>query len=252
MNLLITAGNTQAPIDRVRCVTNIFSGRTGAAIARTAWGRGHTVTFATSHPDTLLEYGIHHRNPGERLTVLPYKTFDDLTMILQTQLRTTAFDAVCHAAAVSDFLTAGVFTPEPRTFFNARTGEWEGRDGAHPKLSESKAGKIRSTEPEVWVRLVRAPKLVDRIRHPWGFGGILVKFKLEVGVGEGELLQIAEASRKNSAADLMVANTLDGAKHWAYLGPRPDGMYDRVPRRELPDRLVLAIEALYQGRTANG
>ena len=102
------------------------------------------------------------------------------------------------------------------------------------------------------MRLVRAPKLIDRMRQLWGFAGILVKFKLEVGLGEGELLQVAEASRKQSAADLMVANTLDGARHWAYLGPRPDGMYDRVPRRELPDRLVLAVEALYQERSANG
>ena len=31
MNLLITAGNTLAPIDRVRGLTNVFTGRTGAA-----------------------------------------------------------------------------------------------------------------------------------------------------------------------------------------------------------------------------
>src|SRR5436305_2519661 len=228
MNLLITAGNTQSPIDRVRCVTNIFSGRTGAAIARTAWGRGHTVTLATSHPDTLLEHGIHYRDPGDRLTVLPYKTFDELTMILQTRLKVEPFDAVCHSSAVSDFLAAGAFAPDPGTFFNARTGEWEGRGTEHATLTEMKAGKIKSNEPEVWVRLVRAPKLIDRIRKPWGFAGVLVKFKLEVGIGEGELLQVAEASRKQSAADLMVANTLDGAAHWAYLGPRPDGMYERL------------------------
>ena len=29
MNLLITAGNTLAPIDRVRGLTNVFTGRTG-------------------------------------------------------------------------------------------------------------------------------------------------------------------------------------------------------------------------------
>src|SRR5437764_11792821 len=98
MNFLITAGNTQSPIDRVRCVTNIFSGRTGAAVARTAWGRGHTVTLATSNPDALLEFGINHRDPGERFTVLPYHTFDDLTNILQAQFRTATYDAVCHSA----------------------------------------------------------------------------------------------------------------------------------------------------------
>ena len=44
MNILITAGNTAAPVDRVRVVTNIFTGRTGAEVARTAWMRGHRVT----------------------------------------------------------------------------------------------------------------------------------------------------------------------------------------------------------------
>ena len=79
-------------------MTNIFSGRTGAAIARTAWGRGHTVTLVTSRPDSLLEYGMNHREPVERFTVLPFRTFDDLAAILQSQLRATAYDAVCHSA----------------------------------------------------------------------------------------------------------------------------------------------------------
>ncbi len=244
MNLLVTAGNTQTPIDRVRFVTSGFSGQTGAAIARTAWGRGHAVTLLTSRPEALLEYGMNYRDPGERFTVVPYRTFDELATLLQGQFRTVTFDAVIHAAAVSDFISAGAFTPNPGTFFNARTGQWEGRQGP-PSLTEMKAGKISSSEPELWVRLVKAPKLVDRFRNPWGFAGILVKFKLEVGIGEQELLDIAENSRARSQADLIVANTLEGASYWAYLGPF-DGRYERVPRKELPERLLLTIEDLFQ------
>jgi phosphopantothenoylcysteine synthetase/decarboxylase len=250
MNFFVTAGNTQSMIDRVRCVTNIFSGRTGAALARTAWGRGHTVTLATSHPDVLSEFGINPHGPGERLTVLPYHTFDDLATIMQNQFRTGRFDVVCHSAAVSDYLPAGTFTPDPGTFFNARTNQWEAQYGP-ARLTEQKAGKIKSSEPELWLRLVRAPKLVDRIRQPWGFGGILVKFKLEVGISEEKLVEIAEESRRQSAADFMVANTLDGAQHWAYIGPIAE-RYERVPRRELPDRLVLALEDRYQQQARNG
>jgi phosphopantothenoylcysteine synthetase/decarboxylase len=250
MNFFVTAGNTQTMIDRVRCVTNIFSGRTGASVARTAWGRGHTVTLATSHPDSLAEFGINPYATGERLTVLPYNTFDELASIMQNQFREGAYDAVCHSAAVSDYLPAGTYTPDRGTFFNARTSQWESQSGA-PALTEQKAGKIKSSEPELWLRLVRAPKLVDRIRHPWGFAGVLVKFKLEVGIGEQELVEVAEASRRQSNADFMVANTLDGAAHWAYVGP-VGGRYERVPRRELPDRLVLAVEDRYQERARNG
>ncbi|HEY3788461.1 MAG TPA: phosphopantothenoylcysteine decarboxylase [Urbifossiella sp.] len=250
MNLLVTAGNTQAPIDRVRCITNIFSGRTGAAIALAAWSRGHTVSLATSHPDTLFELGIDPKNPGERFTLLTYRTFDELATLLQTQLRGVPFDAICHSAAVSDYLPAGTFSPNAGTYFNARISEWEGRAGT-PSMTEQKAGKIKSTEPELWVRLVRAPKLIDRFRSPWGFEGILVKFKLEVGLSEEELLELAEHSRNLSTADLIVANTLDGAKHWAFLGPIGEG-YERLPRAELPERLIAAIEELLQEQAHHG
>ena len=40
MNLLVTAGNARVYIDQVRCLTNIFTGRTGAAIALEAYERG--------------------------------------------------------------------------------------------------------------------------------------------------------------------------------------------------------------------
>jgi phosphopantothenoylcysteine synthetase/decarboxylase len=250
MNVFVTAGNTQSRIDRVRCVTNIFSGRTGASVARTAWGRGHTVTLATSHPEVLSEFGINPKAPGERFTVLPYATFDDLAAIMEAQFRTQRFDAVCHSAAVSDYLPAGTFIPDPGTFFNARTNQWEGTGGAARLTPQESGGKIKSSEPELWLRLVRAPKLVDRVRQPWGFGGVLVKFKLEVGISEEKLIEVAEASRQQSAADFMVANTLDGAAHWAYIGPVA-GRYERVPRRELPDRLILAVEDHFQ-KVSNG
>ena len=250
MNVLVTAGNTQSPLDRVRCITNIFSGRTGAAVAAAAWRRGHTVSLATSHPERLLEFGIDPNDPAERFALLTYRTFDELATILQTQLRGHSFHAVCHSAAVSDYLPAGTFTPDMGTMFNARTGTWEGR-GTAPKMTEQKAAKIKSTEPELWVRLVRAPKLIDRFRSPWGFEGILVKFKLEVGVSEQHLLEIAEQSRNHSAADLMVANTLEGARHWALLGPVGDG-YEHVPRHELPERVVVAVEELHAAQVKNG
>ena len=88
-------------------------------------------------------------------------------------------------------------------------------------------------------------KLIDQMRPEWGFRGILVKFKLEVGVGEGQLLEIAERSRRHSAADLMVANTLEGAASWAFLGP-VGGEYQRVDRRELAQVVLQAVETLHE------
>jgi hypothetical protein len=45
----------------------------------------------------------------------------------------------------------------------------------------------------------------------------------------------------------MVANTLEGADEWAYLGP-VEGGYQRVARAELPSRLLKAMERLHEER----
>jgi phosphopantothenate-cysteine ligase/phosphopantothenoylcysteine decarboxylase/phosphopantothenate--cysteine ligase len=102
---------------------------------------------------------------------------------------------------------------------------------------DATAGKVKSHHPELWLRLQPAPKLVDRVRSAWGFGGTLVKFKLEVGVTDAELLDIAERSRRQSGGDLMAANTLEGLHDWAYLGSGESG-YQRVPRRDLARVLI--------------
>ncbi len=236
MNLLITAGNTQAPIDRVRCITNIFTGRTGAAIALEAHRRGHAVTLLTSHPEAVAE-----PVDAQRWRCIAYRTFNELHVAMAEEVR-LAPDAVIHSAAVSDHQVAGVFAPAAGTHFQVGDATWHGEP---PILLDRAAGKVRSDEPELWLRLVRTSKLVDLIRREWGFRGILVKFKLEVGVTETELLAIAERSRRQSDADWMVANTLEGAAEWAYLGSA--GGYERINRNELAARIIDAVELQYQG-----
>jgi phosphopantothenoylcysteine synthetase/decarboxylase len=235
MNLLVTAGNTLVAIDRVRCLTNIFTGRTGAAIARHAWQRGHSVTLLTSHPEAV------EAPPAERWDLLRYRTFADLQDLMSQHVRGGGLDAVIHCAAVSDYLAGGVYAPAEGTHFRLQSGRWESDEAAGPALVDRAAGKVKSDEPELWLRLVRAPKLVDCVRRDWGFRGLLVKFKLEVGISDEQLLAIAERSRTHSQADLMVANTLEGASEYAFLGPL-DGGYERVTRAELAERLLRALE----------
>lgn len=236
MNFLVTAGNTQVPIDRVRCLTNVFTGRTGAAIARRAHERGHAVTLLTSHPDTVADLSL-----GDRWAVIAYSTFDELASAMGRHLRGGAVDALVHCAAVSDYLCAGVYAPAPGTQFQPEPARWVGEA---PALVDRLAGKVKSDEPELWLRLIRAPKIVDHVRGDWGFRGVLVKFKLEVGISDDQLLEIAEASRRHSRADLMAANTLEGAASHAYFGPLR-GTYEKIARADLPDRLVQAVEALH-------
>lgn len=228
MNVLVTAGNTHTPIDRVRVITNVFTGRTGATIAAAAFDRGHSVTLLTSHP-AVLDHLPAIRPRGEpEFAVRPYRTFEELHALMAALIPSGGFDAIVHSAAVGDYHCGGVF---------AAVAPFDGR--SLPELNDVSAGKVKSSYPEVWVRLTPAPKLVDKVRLEWGFRGVLVKFKLEVGVSEAELLAVAERSRVYSAADLMSANTLDEAGEWALVGG-PE--YVKVPRFELANHIVSAVE----------
>jgi phosphopantothenoylcysteine synthetase/decarboxylase len=246
MKLLVTAGNTLTPIDRVRGITNIFTGRTGAQIALHARERGHSVTFLTSHPEAIADLRGSVLATKDRWTVHVFRTFQDLRRLMQATIPGCGQEAVIHCAAVSDYQSAGVFAPAPGTHFT-EGGTWESTEPA-PKFIDRAAGKIKSDEPELWLRLARTPKLIDLIRGDWSFPGILVKFKLEVGVSDEQLLDIAEKSRLQSSADLMVANTLEGSTTWAFLGPL-DGDYQRVNRGDLAARLLDGVEQLHAKAT---
>jgi phosphopantothenoylcysteine synthetase/decarboxylase len=248
MNILVTAGNTLVPIDRVRCITNVFTGRTGSAIALHAHERGHAVTLLTSHPDAVEELRPGTPFAADRWRMLSYRTFDDLHRLMEETVRQGGLDVVIHSAAVSDYRAAGIYAPAAATRFDAGAGTWASEAATAPALVDRGAGKVKSNEPELWLRLVQTPKLVDCIRRDWGFRDVLVKFKLEVGVSEEQLLEVAERSRRQSDADLMAANTLEGASAWAYLGPI-DGAYQRVSRRELAARLIQAVEQKHRERT---
>ena len=219
MNILITAGNTQTPIDRVRCITNIFTGRTGARLALETWARGHAVTLLTSQPETVAA--------GDGITVKAYRTFDDLEASLTELVPTGAFDAIIHSAAVSDYALAGIYS-----------------GSASELVGEPNSGKIKSTHPELWMRLVRTPKLVDWMRSRWHFRGVLVKFKLEVGVSDTELVTIAKRSRVQSDADFLVANMLESYETDAWIIDRADSA-SRIIRAELPKVLLDRIEQIF-------
>jgi phosphopantothenoylcysteine synthetase/decarboxylase len=244
MRILVTGGNTLVPIDRVRCIGNVFRGRTGANIALEACRRGHHVHLLASDPDVLSPATVAPL-PTERWKVERYRTFDDLHEAMRRAIENDTIDAVIHSAAVSDYRVGGVFAPDADAHFRVETQTWEGREGAPARMADRGAEKIKSDEPELWLRLVQNPKLIDLVRSRWHFSGVLVKFKLEVGVSEQQLLEIADRSRVHSAADLVVANTLLGL---TFIGP-VDGKYERMnARRELAARLLDAVESLGRAR----
>lgn len=170
--LLITAGPTWVPLDAVRYLGNSSSGRTGLAVARRAVELGAEVTLLLG---PVQEPPVAEALPGVALR--RYVTFDELHAAVRELVGSRTFDAMIHAAAVSDYRPAAV---EP--------------------------GKIASGG-ELGLRLVPAPKIVDEVKE-LDPRVLLVKFKLEVGRSEAELIEIASRSRSRSRAELIVANDL--------------------------------------------
>ena len=224
MKVFVTAGNTQTPIDQVRCITNIFSGRTGARIAVTAFDRGHSVVFLTSHPEVLAEIPSRRHRGEPEFRVRSYRTFDDLETAMADEITRGGLDVVIHAAAVSDYRVAGIFTRH------------------NGRIEDVSAGKVKGSHPELWLKLVPTPKLVDKVRSEWHFTGVLVKFKLEVGLSESELQVVAEKARVHSRADFSVANTLEGMQDWALVGSAAG--YAKVSRNELANHLLEVVERM--------
>lgn len=225
MKVLVTAGNTLVPIDQVRAITNIFKGRTGASIAFGLATHGHNVTLVASNVETATNFMLHTNQ--QRL--LPYKTYEDLLRIMQEEITFGGYDVVIHSAAVSDYYVDGVCV----------------KNASGELIDIPKDGKVGSDHDIVYLRMRQTQKIIDLIRSPWGFKGYLVKFKLQVGISDEELIAIAKKSRVTSEANLIVANCLEWSGHRAFI--IDDDNVTPVGRADLPLALNEAIKKWKKG-----
>jgi len=226
-NVLITAGNTREPIDRVRDWGNIFTGNTGYAIARAVANIAH-VDLLTSNRAHLAQAA------GDQIQAAPFTSHADLKAALATRLAQQKYDAIFMTAAVADYTPAGTYQILTRTQSALTPGEetWTVRN--------VQAEKVKSNHGQIAIRGDATEKLIDLFRTPWNHQGLLFKFKLEVGISTDELLKIAHASRAASRADYLIANTLDmvqGERAGAYL-IAPDDSDQFIPRQDLPQKLL--------------
>lgn len=240
MRILVTAGSTRCPIDRVRAITNIFKGRTGFGIATEAVCRGHSVTLiANPIAEEWWNRSSLYEEERERFNIVKFNTFDELEIQLRTQLSQHSWDAVIQSAAVSDYKVDSIFSDAESVYNYVKFGY-------NDSIYEGPAtGKIESKMDEMYLRLVPTYKLVDQIRS-WGLGdGKLVKFKLEVGLNQDKLFDRAKESCKESNADLIVANCLDDFKDWDMPSTQiidRENHVTMVSRKELPKMLLNALE----------
>lgn len=214
MRLLITSGGTREPIDDVRYVGNVATGSTGASLATEAVRRFHTVFLLSGAGSVSPPQWVHDTG------LLVPRTFTTTASLMAAarQICATGIDAVVATAAVADFVPV------------------------------QHAGKYSSHEPEMVVRMTRAPKVIDQMRG-WLPEAMLVAFKLETGVSDSELAARARRTMDRAGADYIVANDLRGAgedDHPAsILGP--NGLALPVAKRS--QLATTLLDLLEQGRS---
>lgn len=239
-HFLVTAGNTREKIDAVRDWGNIFTVKTGLEIALALLDLGN-VTLLTSNLDHAKEFDGYSGSSG----MLGIETFHEhaqLQSLLAERLAASHVDATLMTAAVSDYKPAGAY----RILSVQRDPSGQ----EHWLVEPAQSPKIKSTHDRIAFLGLPTAKIIDMFRTTWNFQGFLVKFKLEVAISEPQLIQIAQASRKASGANLIVANTLAMvAGHTAQDAPPPgayilgDDLCERISRPQLATRLRDLIAA---------
>ena len=179
LRVLITSGGTSEPVDGVRVLTNSSTGETGALMAEHFSRVGHEVVLLRAR---------NARRPSARCREILFSTFAELATAFGELLPAEHFDAVIHAAAVSDFSVDAVEV-----------------NGA---ILPPGGGKLRSDVAPT-IKLRRNPKLLDSIRTRSRNPAVrVVGFKLTQGAAPAEVRAAVHTMISGGAADFVVHNDL--------------------------------------------
>lgn len=170
--VLITSGGTQEPIDQVRFIANRSTGTTGATIADALIEAGIEVTYLHASSAKL---------PFNTCNKISFNTFTDLQVALFDLLQAQKFDALIHAAAVSDY-----------------------------SLAETPAvGKISSAPDQLVLKLKKNIKLVDQVQKiSQNKDIVLVAFKMTANPAKEIQEQAVSNLFQTSHAKLVVHNDM--------------------------------------------
>jgi phosphopantothenate---cysteine ligase (CTP) len=181
MNCIVTAGPAFEPLDDVRRLTNLSTGRLGTELANFLTARGHRVTL-------LIGESATYAGKREMQSVKIYSTTADL----RTKLKLFSgkkVDAIFHAAAVSDFMFGKMFT----------------RDAAGKLKPFKPSKKILTRDGNLFVELVPTPKIIAELRS-WFPQAKIVGWKFEADGKRADALAAAQKQVAECATDLCVVN----------------------------------------------
>ncbi len=218
MRTLLTFGGTREYIDAVRFISNISTGRTGRIIAERFASRGCKTVCLCAQSAGMPA--------GRNISVKEFTGFRDLDLELRRSLKTQAFDAVIHLAAVSDYSPAFIEAGEKR-------------------FKPGRSGKLDSKAPLIKLVLRRNFKIIDRIKKYAAAGKkpepLLIGFKLTPGIPAA---RVPGKVRALASADLVVHNDLYEMKkkHLFHIYRNGALLAGCDGPEELADRLYSIIE----------
>ena len=195
MNCIVTAGPTFEPLDDVRRLTNLSTGRLGTELANFLTARGHTVTL-------LLGTMATHAGESQAQQVKFFTTTADL----RTKLKSYSghkMDAIFHAAAVSDFTFGKMFT----------------RDGTGKCKPFKPSRKISTRGGNLLVELVPTPKIIAELPG-WFPQARIVGWKFEADGGRADALRAARKQIADCSTAACVANGPAYGRGFGLVTPR--------------------------------
>jgi phosphopantothenoylcysteine decarboxylase/phosphopantothenate--cysteine ligase len=202
--ILITAGPTWVPIDKVRVISNIATGETGILLAERLQRLGVKVT--------LLLGPVAACCLNKKIKLIRFKFFDELKDLIKRELSLRKYDVVIHSAAVSDY-----------------------------RMAKNYPHKVKSGNKRWALNLVPTQKLIDIIKKNIDSSSFLVGFKFETGAQKNKLISQARKLINTGSADLVVANSLNGGRYSAYLVNKKSVSSAISSKSELVKKLVNVI-----------
>ncbi|WP_374075915.1 bifunctional phosphopantothenoylcysteine decarboxylase/phosphopantothenate--cysteine ligase CoaBC [Bdellovibrio bacteriovorus] len=181
VKVLVTAGGTQEPIDTVRVISNLSSGRTGIALAEAMTQMGFDVTLLQAHGSPKTE-NVSRRDY--------FTSFASLDEKIKNYLSSEDFTHVIHAAAVSDYSVDSI-------------------EVAGKKYRPFEVKKVSSDSEAMNIHLKRNHKIVDRLKDYSKNKDLqVIAFKLTSHASSEERKAAVEKLFKGSKADYVVHNDL--------------------------------------------
>lgn len=178
--ILITAGGTRETIDGVRTLTNMSTGKTGAALADRLHAMGYQVLLLTSQFAVM---------PKSEVRVDTYNTFREIYHTLKALSQSHNFDMILHAAAISDYSIANIQTPE---------GE------INPGNE-----KMSSQYDNISIQLKRNEKILPRLKDLFGNDTQVVGFKLTSTESKQEQARAIFSLFTENAVDYVIHNDMN-------------------------------------------